>query len=61
MMDYEIVRTALRDLKFQLPKDGFDRTFNLGIDSAIRRIDLLEEAEAIEKMKEDLWQSIKLY
>ena len=42
---YKEVIEALKKLKFTFPKDGFDRIYNLGIDAAIQRVELMMEWE----------------
>lgn len=52
MERYKEIMEALAKLKYQFPKDGFDRVFNLALDAAIKRVQIMMEVEGIDNYLE---------
>jgi hypothetical protein len=53
-MNYEAVKDAIRAMKFENPKDGFDRVFNLALDSAVRKVELLEVEDNLNTLQKEM-------
>jgi len=59
MERYKEIMDALAKLKYQFPKDGFDRVFNIGIDAAIAKVEIMMETEGIMNSLQDSTNDIR--